>query len=106
MTVLDKFLKGDLRSLSKIISHIENRENGYRDLLAKLYQKTGKAVRIGITGPPGAGKSTFALAFLVDGIIRIVCSFRTCSSLLVAKVFWEDCQSFILRYGEVFSIRT
>ena len=65
MTVLDRFLDGDLRALSKIISHIENRENGYRELLGRLYQKTGNAVRIGVTGPPGAGKST-----LVNGLIH------------------------------------
>lgn len=66
MTVLERFQQGDLRALSKIISHIENRENGYRDLLAKLYQmQSGKAVRIGVTGPPGAGKST-----LVNGLIH------------------------------------
>ncbi len=58
MTVLDKFLKGDLRALSKIISFIENRADGYRDLLGRLYKYTGQALRIGITGPPGAGKST------------------------------------------------
>jgi LAO/AO transport system kinase len=58
MTVLEKFYQGDKRALSKVISFIENRQNGYRDILAELYSKAGKAVRIGITGPPGAGKST------------------------------------------------
>lgn len=58
MTVFEKFQQGDLRSLSKIISYIEDRNDGYRELLGKLYPKTGNALRIGITGPPGAGKST------------------------------------------------
>jgi LAO/AO transport system kinase len=58
MTVLEKFYQGDKRALSKVISFIENRQNGYRDILAELYSKAGKAIRIGITGPPGAGKST------------------------------------------------
>ena len=64
MTVLDRFNNGDKRALSKIISFIENREDGYRELLSKLYPKCGRAVRIGITGPPGAGKSTLVNALL------------------------------------------
>lgn len=58
MTVLEKFYQGDKRALSKVISYIENRNDGYQDILGELYLKAGKAVRIGITGPPGAGKST------------------------------------------------
>lgn len=63
MSVLDRFFEGDIRALSRVISHIENREDGYRDLLGVLYEKAGKSLRIGITGPPGAGKST-----LVSGL--------------------------------------
>ncbi len=66
MTVLDQFYKGDIRSLSKIISFVENRKDGYRDLLNNLYLQSGNALRIGITGPPGAGKST-----LVNRLINI-----------------------------------
>jgi LAO/AO transport system kinase len=58
MTILERFYKGDLRALSKIVSHVENRGERYRELLGRLYEKAGKAVRLGITGPPGAGKST------------------------------------------------
>lgn len=65
MTVLDKYLAGDIRALSKIISFVENRRPGYRELLGKLYGRIGNSLRIGITGPPGAGKST-----LVSGLIR------------------------------------
>ena len=65
MTLLEKFYKGDKRALSKIISYIENRENGYRDLLGELYKISGNSIRLGITGPPGAGKST-----LVNALIR------------------------------------
>ena len=64
MTVLDRFNNGDKRALSKIISFIENREDGYRELLSKLYVKSGHAIRIGVTGPPGAGKSTLVNALL------------------------------------------
>lgn len=58
MTVLEQFYRGDKRALSKIISFIENRNDGYRELLGELYKKNGSSVRIGVTGPPGAGKST------------------------------------------------
>lgn len=58
MTVLEKFRQGDIRALSKVISFVENRRDDYQELLGKLYQETGEALRIGITGPPGAGKST------------------------------------------------
>jgi LAO/AO transport system kinase len=58
MTLLQRFRDGDIRALSRLISHVENRSKGYRDLLGELYKHTGRAVRIGITGPPGAGKST------------------------------------------------
>ncbi len=65
MNLLDSFYKKDIRSLSKIISAIENNQNGVQDILGELFQKASKAVRIGITGPPGAGKST-----LVNGLVH------------------------------------
>jgi LAO/AO transport system kinase len=58
MTLVDELLKGDIRSLSRVISHVENLSDGYQEMLAQLYPKVGKALRIGITGPPGSGKST------------------------------------------------
>ncbi|UCE25607.1 MAG: methylmalonyl Co-A mutase-associated GTPase MeaB [Candidatus Zixiibacteriota bacterium] len=71
MAILDRFFEGDIRALGRIISHIEDRADGYRDLLGVLYEKSGKSIRIGITGPPGAGKSTIvnglAHRYLNDG---------------------------------------
>lgn len=58
MSLLERFNNGDIRALSRIISHVENETEGYRDLLGRLYRQNGKSIRIGITGPPGAGKST------------------------------------------------
>ncbi|MBD3168619.1 MAG: methylmalonyl Co-A mutase-associated GTPase MeaB [candidate division Zixibacteria bacterium] len=58
MTVLDRFFEKDRAALSRIISFIENREDGYLRLLSRLYPNCGKGYKIGITGPPGAGKST------------------------------------------------
>lgn len=63
MKLLEQFYKGDIRALSKIISAIENNQNGVHKILGELFPKATAAVRIGITGPPGAGKST-----LVNGL--------------------------------------
>ncbi len=67
MSLLDSFRKGDSRALSKIVSYVENREESYRKVLSKLYKDTGKAYKVGLTGPPGAGKST-----LMDSITEIL----------------------------------
>ncbi|HSG99911.1 MAG TPA: methylmalonyl Co-A mutase-associated GTPase MeaB, partial [candidate division Zixibacteria bacterium] len=65
MTTLERFQQGDISALARIITHVENRQPGYRELLSRLYRFDRKAVRIGLTGPPGAGKST-----LVDCLSR------------------------------------
>jgi LAO/AO transport system kinase len=49
---------GDRRAMSRLVSIVENGGDEGRAALAKLYQYTGKAHIIGVTGPPGAGKST------------------------------------------------
>jgi LAO/AO transport system kinase len=56
--LLDRLLAGDHRALARTITKIENRTPGYRDLVSDLYDHTGNAEVIGITGSPGAGKST------------------------------------------------
>ena len=56
--LLTKILKGDRVSIARGISMVENEHPDARSLLRDLYFHTGKAYRIGITGPPGAGKST------------------------------------------------
>ena len=57
-TVVDELLKGDRRVLSRAISLVENENELAPAILNRLYPHTGHAIRIGITGPPGAGKST------------------------------------------------
>lgn len=54
----EKILTGEKRAIAKGISIVENEEINSSKLLKILYPHTGKAYRIGITGPPGAGKST------------------------------------------------
>jgi LAO/AO transport system kinase len=56
---------GDARALARAISTVENRAPGWSDLLKALFPHTGKARIIGLTGAPGAGKST-----LVDHLAR------------------------------------
>jgi LAO/AO transport system kinase len=52
-------------ALARAISLVENGREGYQALLAALHPKIGRAHRLGVTGPPGAGKST-----LTEGVIR------------------------------------
>jgi LAO/AO transport system kinase len=58
MNILERFYQGDKIALSKLISYVENQSAGYRKVLAEIYPKSGRAYRMGVTGPPGAGKST------------------------------------------------
>lgn len=58
MSLYDKFLEGSIVALSRIITHIEDRGEGYQDLLSRLYRRTTGIYRIGLTGPPGGGKSS------------------------------------------------
>jgi LAO/AO transport system kinase len=45
-------------ALARAVSVVENQRDGFDVLLAALHARIGRARRIGITGPPGAGKST------------------------------------------------
>jgi LAO/AO transport system kinase len=51
-------LDGDARAIARAISLIEDEAPSGVDLIAKIFPKTGRAYLVGITGPPGAGKST------------------------------------------------
>src|SRR5579863_3118236 len=63
---------GDARALARAISIVENHAPGWSDLLKALFPYTGKARVIGLTGAPGAGKST-----LVDQLARVYRSRET-----------------------------
>jgi len=51
-------LSGDRRAIAKAISMIENEDPKIDNVISQLYPKTGNAFIVGITGPPGTGKST------------------------------------------------
>ena len=53
---------GDIRAAGRLISMIDRGEDSIEKYLPVLFPFTGNAFRIGITGPPGAGKSTLASA--------------------------------------------
>ncbi|MDQ3045314.1 MAG: methylmalonyl Co-A mutase-associated GTPase MeaB [Chloroflexota bacterium] len=64
MGLINGALEGDSRAIARLATHIERDTPLGREALKTLYPRSGGAHRIGITGPPGAGKST-----LVDGLI-------------------------------------
>jgi LAO/AO transport system kinase len=55
---VEEALAGSVRALAKLITLVENEMPGSTEALQKLYAKTGRGYAIGITGPPGSGKST------------------------------------------------
>ena len=54
----DGLLAGNRRALSRVLTEVENGSPAGREATRRLYAKTGRAQTIGITGSPGAGKST------------------------------------------------
>ena len=64
MDMIDAICAGKTRAVARAISLIENQTSEREPLLAGLNRATGSALILGVTGPPGAGKST-----LVDGLI-------------------------------------
>ena len=56
--LIEGVLAGDARAVARAISLVENDDPAGVDVLRAIFAKTGRAQLIGITGPPGAGKST------------------------------------------------
>ena len=57
-------LAGDRRALARVLTTVENRNPLAEPALRILYPKAGRAHVVGITGPPGAGKSTLVAALI------------------------------------------
>jgi LAO/AO transport system kinase len=68
-TLAERVMAGDPRAIARAISLVEDEDAASADLVRGIFGRTGRAYVIGVTGPPGAGKST-----LVD---RLVTSLRT-----------------------------
>jgi len=70
--LLDELRRGDRRALARAITLVESTRPEHRaaaeELLTAVLPATGGSIRIGITGPPGAGKSTFIERFGLTGI--------------------------------------
>jgi LAO/AO transport system kinase len=72
--LLPAIRRGDRRALARAITLVESTRPDHREaaeqLLTAALPHTGNSIRIGISGPPGAGKSTFVERFGLDGLAR------------------------------------
>src|ERR1700726_3176558 len=65
MQLAEEILSGNVRAVARAATWIENRRPEAEALLRELFSRTGRAMILGVTGPPGAGKST-----LCDQLVR------------------------------------
>ncbi|AFK21802.1 methylmalonyl Co-A mutase-associated GTPase MeaB [Pyrococcus sp. ST04] len=63
--LIERLKIGDRKAVARLITLVENDEEKAREIVKKIYPLTGNAYIVGITGPPGAGKSS-----LLDKLIK------------------------------------
>ena len=64
--LLEKMLKGDKLSLARLITLVENDSPIVPEIMEHVFPRTGRCFTLGVTGPPGAGKSTLVDKLIVD----------------------------------------
>src|SRR5262245_59021105 len=64
MRLVERMLAGDRLALARLITRVENRADDVAEIMRAVHGRTGRAYVLGVTGPPGAGKST-----LVDRVV-------------------------------------
>ncbi len=64
--LVEGVLRGNRRDLARLISLIEDEEPSVANALSQLYRHTGRAHIVGITGPPGSGKSTLVTRMITE----------------------------------------
>ena len=64
--LVDRAIAGDRRALARLLTAVENRATIAEHAMRQLYPRAGRAHVVGITGPPGAGKSTLVSALIAE----------------------------------------
>ena len=92
---MKNFWDGSRRALARAITIVEDERDGWEDIMKEIYHHTGRAQVIGITGAPGAGKST-----LSDALIKQYrkqesrhCGYRSDFSILRRCYPWRPYQN-------------
>src|ERR1700675_2136520 len=62
----DAALAGNRRALARLLTEVENRTDVAEAALRRLFPMAGRAHLVGITGPPGSGKSTLVAALIAE----------------------------------------